>query len=77
MLAEHLRDFLNTSQHVDVFLKKGVIPLQVITSYEMYSYYQERYKGNRRLKTGAIEETCKKFKCSKHSVYRVIKLMEN
>jgi len=81
MLAENLRDFFNTSPHVDAFIKKGVISLAVKCRFDIYVYYEElyrlTYKRNRKKKTEAIRLTADKFKVSTQTVYRAIQVMES
>lgn len=76
MVFEVLQRFLLT-EFPDKFIKSGLLSYDVIVRYNMYAFYMEIYKGNRRNKTKAIKETAVKFKCSTITVRRAIQLMES
>lgn len=81
MVAYQLIQELNETGKLNLFIRKGLIPLSVLDYKNIYEYYNEQVirlknKGVKKYKMQALENTCIKFDCQNDKVYYAIKKME-
>ena len=66
---------LQENDRLNLFLRKGIIPLSIIDYKNIYEFYVSELCRNKKMQS--IENTCEKFKCKKDKVYFSIKKMES
>jgi len=78
MVIEQIKKLKDLGLYSDL-IKKGIIPVSINSSFEIYDYFQIRLTVNNEFndcKSRSYTETSEEFNCSEMTVRRAITFME-
>jgi hypothetical protein len=79
MIVDELKK-LQEENRLKLLVSKGIIPVKVLTQYEIYLYYLQELERNRRAKNcimQSVSNTADKFKVIDRTIFRAIKFCQS
>ncbi|CAB4152351.1 hypothetical protein UFOVP606_6 [uncultured Caudovirales phage] len=79
MIINELKELADSGK-LKLYVSKGIIPVKIMTQYNIYLYYLIELEINRREKNcvmQSVSNTADKFKCVDMTVFRAIKFCQS